>query len=340
MLDIHFIRENKELVKEAARKKKVELDLDALFAVDDKRLRLTRSIESKRAEQNKASDEISRNSENRSSLISQMQTLKSEMEKEEEELKMVMTEWRNLMLQVPNVPDVSVPDGESDAENKEVKAWGDKTTFDFEPKDHIELMTKLGMVDFERGTKVHGFRGYFLTNDGVRLTFAIWNYALDFFERKGFTPVMPPVIDRRESFVGTAMIPQSEEDLFKTQDGEYLAGTAEVPLMGMHMEETLDMGKLPIKYLGFSPCFRREAGSYSKDVKGLIRVHEFYKFEQLILCEANHDSSIRYRGEDGKLNYAHSLNCTAIPTPRILVSLVENFQNEDGTVNIPEVLKK
>ena len=408
MLDIHFIRENKELVKEAARKKKVELDLDVLFAVDDKRLRLTRSIESKRAEQNKASDEISRNSENRSSLISQMQTLKSEMEKEEEELKMVMTEWRNLMLQVPNVPDVSVPDGESDAENKEVKAWGDKTTFDFEPKDHIELMTKLGMVDFERGTKVHGFRGYFLTNDGVRLTFAIWNYALDFFEKKGFTPVMPPVIDRRESFVGTAMIPQSEEDLFKTQDGEYLAGTAEVPLMGMHMEETLDMGKLPIKYLGFSPCFRREAGSYSKDVKGLIRVHEFYKFEQLILCEANHEESvriheeinrnteelieslnipyhtvincggdlglgqvkkydvelwvpkegkyreissasyfhdfqtrrlnIRYRGKDEKMHYAHSLNSTAIPTPRILVSLVENYQQADGSIKIPEVL--
>lgn len=410
MLDIRFIRENKDIVKEAARKKHVAIDLDALIALDNDRLALLARIEEMRATQNRASDEIAamQDPSARTSKIAEMTRLKTELSEEEQKLKRLMNNWREMMLQVPNIPDITVPDGDGDAENKEVKVWGDKTRFDFEPKDHIELMTALGMVDFERGTKVHGFRGYFLIGEGVRLSFAIWNYALKFFSEKNFTPVMPPVIDRRESFVGTAMIPQAEEDLFRTQDGEYLAGTAETPLMGMHMDEILDKATLPVRYLGFSPCFRREAGSHSKDIKGLIRVHEFYKFEQLILCEASHEESIRfheeinrnteefietlgipyhtvvncggdlglgqvkkydielwvpkegkyreissasyfhdfqarrlnirYRGDDGKLHYAHSLNSTAIPTPRILVSLIENYQQADGSIKIPDVL--
>ena len=321
MLDIHFIRENKELVKEAAQKKHVIFDVDALITLDDKRLSLARAVEDKRALQNKASEEISRNEGSRDALISKMQTLKSEMEKEEEELKLVMGEWRNMMLQVPNIPDVSVPDGESDAENKEVKVWGGKTTFDFEPKDHMEVMKNLEIVDFERGVKVHGFRGYFLIGESVQLSFAIWNYALDFFSKKSFMPVMPPVIDRRENFIGTGMIPQNEDDLYKTQDGNYLAGTAEVPLMGFHMNEVLDKSKLPLKYLGFSPCFRLEIGSYSKDVKGLIRVNEFYKLEQLILCEASHEESVKLHEEINrnieefieslKIPYRTVINCGA-----------------------------
>ena len=321
-----------------------------------------------------------------------------------------MEAWQKMMLQVPNVSDMSVPEGKSDEDNQEVKTWGDKPTFTFEPKDHVEIMNSLKMVDFERGVKVHGFRGYFLTGEGVKLTFAIWNYAMDFFSKRGFLPVIPPVLDRKENFLGTGFLPQGEEDLYKNQDGEYLAGTAEVPLMGMHAGEILDRQNLPIKYLGFSPCFRREAGSHSKDVKGLIRVHEFYKFEQVVLCEANHEVSvkfheeltkntedfieslgipyhrvvncggdlglgqvkkydielwvpkenkyreiasasyfhdfqtrrlnIKYKNEEGKTQYAHSLNQTAIATPRILVSLVENFQQEDGSIKIPEVLKK
>ncbi len=410
MLDIRFIRENRDIIKEAARKKHVSIDLDALIELDNNRLTLLGKIEEMRAEQNRASDEIAAMQDPvaRTSKIAEMTRLKTELSEEEQKLKRLMNEWREMMLFVPNVPDMTVPEGDSDAENKEVKVWGEKTVFDFEPKDHVELMTALGMVDFERGTKVHGFRGYFLLGDGVRLSFAIWNYALKFFSDKGFTPVMPPVIDRRENLVGTAMIPQSEEDLFKTQDGEYLAGTAEVPLMGMHAEEVLDRTQLPMTYLGFSPCYRREAGSHSKDVKGLIRVHEFYKFEQLVLCEASHEISvkfheeinrnteefieslgipyhtvvncggdlglgqvkkydvelwvpkegkyreissasyfhdfqtrrlnIRYRADDGKLRYAHSLNSTAIPTPRILVSLVENYQQADGSIKIPDVL--
>jgi seryl-tRNA synthetase len=271
-------------------------------------------------------------------------------------------------------------------------------------------MTKLGMVDFERGVKVHGFRGYFLTGDGVRLCFAIWNYVMDFWNDKGFNPILPPINTRREPLLGCGFIPQGEEDIYKAQDGNYFVGTSEVPLMGMYMDEILDKSQLPVKMLGFSPCYRLEVGSHAKDVKGLIRVHEFYKFEQVILCEATHEESlkqhadiqrnteefiqsigipyqvidactadmglgkvrmydielwvpkeekyreissasyfhdfqtrrlnIRYRDDAGKMRFTHSLNCTAIPTPRILVSLVENFQQADGTIKIPEVLQK
>ncbi len=412
MLDIKFIRENKDIVQLGARKKRVEVDIDALVALDDERLKILKEVEDLRGEVNKVSNEISRDQDGavKMQLIEEMRVVKEEIKGKEEKLKGVTEEWQKLMLAVPNVPDISVPEGDSDQENQEIKIWGEKPTFTFEPKDHIEIMTALKMADFERGTKVHGFRGYYLTGDGARLCFAIWNYAMDFWQDKGFMPVIPPILDRRESFLGTGFLPQGEEDLYKTQDGEYLAGTSEVPIMGMHSGEILDMKALPIKYLGFSPCYRREAGSHGKDIKGLIRVHEFYKLEQVILCEASHEMSvkfhdeinrnteefieslgipyhtvvncggdlglgqvkkydielwvpreekyreissasyfhdfqtrrlqIRYRDENGKMNFTHSLNCTAIATPRILVSLIENFQTSDGTVKIPEVLRK
>ena len=321
-----------------------------------------------------------------------------------------MQEWKLLMLQVPNIPDMSVPDGDSDAENQEMKTWGEKPQFDFEPKSHIDIMTKLDMVDFERGTKVHGFRGYYLKNDGARLSWAIWNYANEFFGAKGFTPILPPVIVKKENLYGTGHLPNDAEDVYNTQDDDYLIGTAEIPVTGYHSGEVLAHAELPKKYLGFSPCFRREAGSYGKDTKGLIRVHEFYKVEQVILCEASHQESvkwhewinrnteefieslgipyhtvvncggdlgqgqvkkydielwvpmenkyreigsasyfhdfqarrfnIRYKNTDGRVEYVHTLNATAIPTPRILVSLVENFQQADGSIKIPAPLQK
>lgn len=412
MLDIKFIRENKEIIKAGAKKKHLDEEIDKLLDIDQKRLDLLSKVESLRAEQNKVSLSMggTLSDNERAQLIEEMRLVKEELKEKEEELRQVMAEWQSLMLTVPNIPDISVPEGNSDEDNVEVKQWGEKPNFSFEPKDHIDLMTNLKMVDFDRGTKVHGFRGYFLTGDGAKLSMAIWNYALDFFSNLGFIPVIPPVIIRRETFMGTGYLPQGEEDLYKTQDGDFLAGTAEVPLMGFHQDEILDKNDLPKKYLGFSPCFRREAGSHSKDIKGLIRVHEFYKWEQLILCEASHTESvkyheeinkniesfiesleipyhtvvncggdlgmgqvkkydvelwvpkenkyreigsasyfhdfqtrrlnIRYRDDDGKLRYAHSLNSTAIPTPRILVSLVENFQQEDGSIKIPSVLQK
>jgi len=412
MLDIKFIRENKDIIKEGAKKKHIDVDIDALIEADEKRLALLSRVEYLRGEQNKVSVSMGKKIEDslRGQLIEEMRLVKDELKEKEEDLRTVMTTWQSLMLTIPNVPDISVPDGESDSDNQEVKVWGEKPNFDFEAKDHIELMTNLKMVDFDRGVKVHGFRGYFLMGDGARLSMAIWNYALDFFSSKGLLPVIPPIIDHKENFIGTAMIPQSEEDLYKTQDGNYLAGTAEVPIMGMHSNEILDSKVLPLKYLGFSPCFRLEAGSHGKDVKGLIRVQEFYKMEQVVLCEANHETSvkvheeitrnseefleslgvpyhtvincggdlglgqvkkydieawvpkenkyrethsasyfhdfqtrrlnIRYRDEEGKSRYAHSLNNTAVATPRILVSLVENFQQADGSIKIPKVLHK
>jgi seryl-tRNA synthetase len=412
MLDIKFIRENKDIVAQAAKKKHIDFNVDELIALDDARRTLMADSEKKRAVQNAANDKITQaaSPEERAKLIAEMKLVKTDLEHDEVKLKETMKAWQELMLHVPNIPDMSVPEGTAEADNLEVKTWGDKPEFKFEPKDHVELMTHLGMVDFERGAKVHGFRGYYLTGDGVRLCFAIWQYALEFFSGKNFTPVMPPAIVRKINLYGTAHLPGDVEDFYMTQDGDALSGTAEVPLMGMHAGEVLSPADLPKRYLGFSPCYRREAGAHGKDVRGLIRVHEFYKFEQLILCEANHETSvkfheelnrnteefieslgipyrtvincgadlglgqvkkydielwvpkegkyreigsasyfhdfqarrcnIRYKDSLGKLKYVHSLNATAIPTPRILVSLIENFQQADGSIKIPPALVK
>lgn len=410
MLDIKFIRENTEIVAAGAKKKHKEFDVAALVAVDDKRLALLAQVEALRAKQNAANDGMAKASASeREALLTDLRAVKGELEAGEEELKKVMEEWRLLMLQVPNIPDMSVPEGESEENNLVIKTWGEKTEFNFEPKDHVEIMTALGMLDLERGVKVHGFRGYYLTGDAVRLSFAIWNYALDFFTKRNFNPVMPPTIVHKSNFYGTGHLPADVDDFYLTQDDDGLIATAEIPLMALHSGEVLPLNELPKRYLGFSPCYRREAGSHSKDVKGLIRVHEFYKFEQLILCEASHDMSvkfheelnrnteefveslglpyqtivacggdlgrghvkmydielwvpkegkyreissasyfhdfqsrrcnIRYKDAEGKTRYTHSLNATAIPTPRLLVSLVENFQQADGSIAIPKALQ-
>jgi len=409
MLDIHFIRENADLIKAGAAKKRITVDIDRLITVDDERKLLRQELDAKRAEQNRRSSEIQRaQGMEREKLLEAMRHLKDGMAEGEEKLKSVMAEWQQLMLTVPNIPDMSVPDGESDADNVEVKKWGEPTAFDFTPKDHVELMTALDMADFERGSKVAGFRGYFLKGDGVLLMNAIWQLALKHFSAKGLVPMSVPSMVRRETFLGTGYLPQGEEDLYKTQDGDYLAGTAEVATMGYYMDETLDQGKLPVQFLSFSPCFRREAGAHGKDVRGLIRVHEFFKWEQVVLCKAEHDESvrvhewlnrnteefiellnipyhtvancggdlglgqvkkydielwvpaektyreissasyfhdfqtrrlnIRYRDAEGNMRFPHSLNSTAIPTPRILVSIIENYQQADGTIKVPDAL--
>lgn len=409
MLDIHFIRENADLVKAGALKKRMTVDIDRLIALDDERKALRQEMDEKKAEQNRASSTIAlAHGEEKEKLLEAMRHVKESFVTLEEKYKEVMKEWQELMLTVPNIPDMSVPEGESDADNKEVKVWGEPTPFDFEPSDHVTLMTVLGMADFERGAKVAGFRGYFLKGDGVILMNAIWQLALKHWNGKDFTPLLAPSLLRREPFLGTGYLPQGEEDLYKTQDGDYLAGTAEVATMGYYMDETLELSDLPVKFFAFSPCFRREAGAHGKDVRGLIRVHEFNKWEQVALCEASHATSvalheelnrnteefiellnipyhtvvncggdlglgqvkkydielwvpaektyreissasyfhdfqtrrlnIRYRDSEGKMQFAHSLNSTAIPVPRILVSIVENYQQKDGTIRVPDAL--
>ena len=324
MLDIKFIRENKDIVAAGAKKKRIEVDIDRLIEIDDKRKSLQTSIDEKRAAQNLASTAIAnaKTDEEKKEIISRMQVLKDTLKLEEESLQEILKEWRLLMIAVPNIPDISVPDGESDKDNKEIRTWGELPIFSFEPKGHVELMTLNEMADTERGAKVAGFRGYFLVNDGARLVWALKRFVEDrFIKRSDFTPLIAPSLMRREPFVGTGFLPQSEEDLYKTQDGEYLAGTSEVPTMGYFMDEVLEAKDLPIKFFAFSPCFRREAGSYGRDTKGIFRIHEFVKYEQVVLCEANHEESVKHHEEvtanseallqELKLPYHVVINCGA-----------------------------
>ncbi len=414
MLDIKFIRENPDLVKMGAEKKHIKFDPKDLIKIDDKRKELQTETEKMRAEQNAVSLRLPQIGDPaaKQELLRQMKLLKEDMQKKEEELKEVMKEWQALMLKVPNIPDVTVPEGDSDADNKEVKTWGEIPKFSFTAKDHIELMEKLDLADFEAGSKVAGFRGYFLKNEGAELEFAVWQLTMDLFREKkpDYQVMFVPSLVTKETLMGTGYLPGGEDDLYKTQDTDYLAGTAEVATMSYFSDKVLAKKDLPKKFLAFSPAFRREAGSYSKDVKGLYRVHEFMKFEQVILCEASHEMSvqnheellanaedilqalnlpyrvvvncggdlglgqvkkydieawmpsknkygethscsyfhdfqarrlnIKYKDDDGKQKFVHSLNNTAIATPRILIQIIENGQQEDGSVKIPEALKK
>jgi seryl-tRNA synthetase len=411
MLDIKFIRENPDLIREAARKKHISFNVDELLSSDQKRLEKLSLVESLRAEQNAVSEKIPQASaEEKTTLIAQMGVLKENLKKHEEELKEVMTEWQRLMLAVPNVPDISVPEGDSDAQNMEVRVWGERPQFSFQPKDHIQLCEEHDLADFERGTKVAGFRGYFLKNEAVLIEMALWQLFNEKLVAKGFTPMIVPSLVNRKTLVGTGYLPGGEDDLYRTQDDEYLAGTGEVATMSYYSDEIIEADRLPIKMAAFSPCFRREAGSHSKDTKGLIRVHEFFKLEQVVLCEASHTTSvsfheeitanveellqelglpyhvvincggdlgqgqvkkydievwmpsqntyrethsasyfhdyqtrrlnIRYRDTDGKIRFVHSLNNTAVATPRIVACILENNQQADGTIKIPEVLRK
>jgi len=412
MLDIKFIRENKDLIALAAKKKRIDFDVDALLKLDDERRAMLAIVEEKRSEHNRRSRSFAstERDDRRKLMAEEFRTLKGGMEEGEAKLKEIMQKWQALMLQVPNIPDISVPDGESDKDNREVRSSGTLPSFDFQPRSHMELMEACDIADFVHGGDVAGFRGYFLKNEGALLSFALWQYTIEYFVRKGFTFMTAPSLVRRQTLLGTGYLPQGEDDLYKTQDGDYLAGTAEVAAMAYFSETTLRKEELPKKILAFSPCFRREAGSHGKDTKGLFRVHEFFKLEQVALCEASHETSvalheelthyaeelmqalklpyrvvincggdlglgqvkkydieawfahekkyrethsssyfhdfqtrrlnIRYQGADGKTRFAHSLNNTAVATPRLLIALLECNQRADGSVLVPEALRK
>lgn len=410
MLDIKFIRENKDIIKEAARKKHVSFDVEKLLGIDENRRELLTQVEDLRATQNAVSKRIEHvTPEERTFVIDEMRKVKDDLQKKESELKEIMKEWQTLMLQVPNIPDMSVPEGKTDEENQEVRTWGEKPEFSFVPKDHIKLCEMHDLADFERGTKIAGFRGYVLKNEGALLEFALFQFVKDFFIEKGFTPMIVPSLVKKDLLYGSGYLPQGDADLYKTQDDSYLAGTGEVGAMGYYMNEVIPKEKLPLKFIVFSPCFRREAGSHSKDVKGLYRVHEFFKFEQIILTEANHEESvkyheeitqyaeemlqkleipyrvvvncggdlglgqvkkydieawrpamqkygethsasyfhdfqtrrlnIKYKDDDGTTRFVHSLNNTALALPRFLIPLLENNQQEDGSIRIPTALQ-
>ena len=299
MLDIKFIRENPDKVKDACRKKKINFDVDNLLLVDAKRRELIVSMEKKSAMKNQANKRIqeAKTKEDREAVIAQMRELDKNSDHEGEEFKKIDEEFQRLLLLVPNVPDESVPEGSSDADNVETRKWGKIRNFDFPIKDHVQIAKDLDLVDFERGTEVAGFRGYFLKKEAFQICLAIWQYATDILIKKGFTPIEAPSLVNEAAMTGTGYLPQSKDEVYQTHDGMYLAGTSEVSVMSYHSNEILKEEDLPIKYMGFSPCYRTEIGSYGKDTQGILRVHEFMKIEQVVLCKNDKEESVKLHEE-------------------------------------------
>jgi seryl-tRNA synthetase len=411
MLDIAFIRNNPEVVKEGVRKKRMKVDIDEILSIDNDIRFLKTEVETLRADRNRISKDVSRSDgPQRDELISQIRFIKESLTDKEPKLKNLEERFEQLMLFVPNPPAPEVPEGDSDEDNVVLREVGKLPTFDFVPKDHLELAESLDIVDMPRAVKFAGARMYFLKNEGALLEFALFKFALDHLFSKGFQPMIVPQLVRREAMVGTGFFPLGEEDtFFVSKDDLYLIGTAEVPLVSYHMDEILNEAELPKRYCGYSTCFRREAGSYGRDTKGFYRLHQFNKVEQVVICANDPEISmmehrlllqnaeeimkalelpyrvalacsgeigqgqvlkheietwmpsrgkysethscstlhefqarrlrIRYRNSDGKTKPCHTLNNTAVASPRILIPILENFQNQDGSVTIPKVLR-
>jgi len=412
MLDINFIKENRDKVKEAIKSKRLEgtVDIDKLLNVYEDYLGVLKKVEAERSLRNKISEDVSKaNPEERDKLINQAKSIKETIQKLEKDLEAFKNKLDELMLWVPNIPAEDVPIGEDEGGNVEIRKVGKVRDFDFEPKDHTELGKILDIIDVDRGAKIAGFRGYFLKNEGAILEQAILRYAYDFMIKQGFTFMGVPWMVNPGFFIGTGYFPWGEDDHYKV-DNQALIGTAEVSLTSYYAGEILNEKDLPIKLTALSPCFRREVGAYGKDTKGIFRVHQFYKVEQVVLCEADekvsrewHDRmlgysesilknfglpyrvmlmctgdigagqrkkydietwfpsqkeyrethsdsyfldfqarrlNIRYKTKDGDLKFVHTLNNTVAATPRLLVAVLENYQQKDGSVLIPKILRK
>jgi len=289
MLDINFIIKNPDKVKEACKNKQLDPSVvDRLLRVDKQRKQLIIDIEKLRKQRNSLMEGVKNKPSDE--VIEKGKKLKSLLLRLEPDLRTVEEEFRNLMLQLPSVPDKSVPIGKDESGNKEIKKWGKIPKFDFKQKDHIQLAEDLDLIDFKRGAKVGGFRGYFLKNEAVLLHLGVMFYALQKLIEKGFTPFIPPILCKEFSFINTGHFPWGKTEAFETsagkksEDQRWLAGTAEVPLVSYNSGEILNEKDLPNKYAGFSSCYRREIGNYGKDSKGIYRIYEFMKIEQVILC--------------------------------------------------------
>ena len=296
MLDIRFVRANPDAVRRAARVKRLEFDVDRLLEVDAELRRLKQTSEEMKAQQNRTSKEIAKmQGPEREQRIAEMQALVGRVRELGEQQKTVEEEFDRLMLYVPNVPAAEVPEGKDDSENVEMHRWGTPRQFDFEPKDHVALGLDLNLVDFERAAKLSGSRTYFLKGTGALLELAVLRLALDHIQSKGFTPMLVPLFVRPLAMVGTAYYPGGEEQAYQLErDGMAMIGTAEVPITSFHAHEILDESQLPVLYAGLSPCFRREAGTYGKDTRGLYRIHQFQKVEQVVVCRADPEESLRW----------------------------------------------
>ena len=309
MLDINFIRENKEKVKKSVVSRKSDVDLDKLVKLDEERRDLISKVDELRSKRNDAAKKKD---------IEAGKKIKGELYGLEKKLGDVENEWNDIMLHVPNIIMDEVPVGDM-TKNKVIRKEGTPPKFSFKARDHINLGKLLDIIDLERGVKVSGFRGYFLKNEGAKLHWGVLHFAIDHITQKGYQLVLPPVIDKEFALLGGGHFPWGKEDTYKVGDDEYLVGTSELALMALHSDETFNMSDLPKKYVALTPCFRTEIGSYGKDTKGLFRVHEFYKVEQIILCEADEQESLSFF-EELQENSEEILDMLGLPYQVVIVS--------------------
>jgi seryl-tRNA synthetase len=283
MLDVRFIRENVNAVKEALKKRNYEFPLADFLAIDEKRMTIMREVEELRNRRNVVSEEIGRLKRQKADASSQLEEMKAVAEKIkalDDRLRAVEEETRALILTIPNIPHESVPAGKDETENIEIRKWGSPGEFAFEPLNHWDIAEALDIIDFDRAAKIAGARFALMKGAGARLERALMNFMLDTNTARGYKEVFPPIIVNRESMTGTGQLPKFEMELFRIADPEfYLIPTAEVPVTNIHRDEILKETELPLYYTAYTPCFRREAGSYGKDTRGLIRQHQFNKVE-------------------------------------------------------------
>jgi seryl-tRNA synthetase len=296
MLDLAFIRDHPDLIKEIARRRKTAVDVDALLALDAELRTTRRQADDLRAEQNRLNKEMraaGKDQALRGELIARGKELAAELKRIEPAERDLDARLRELWLLVPNIPDETVPEGESEEDNVEVRRWGTPREFGFEPLDHVTLMQQSSMLDLERGVRVAGSRSYILKGDAVVLELGLLQFALDRVSQHGFTPLSVPAMAKEFCFIGNSQFPRGREQTYALPEDElFLVGTAEVSITGMHSGEILREQDLPIKYVAWSPSFRREAGTYGKDTRGIFRVHQFEKVEQYIICRADHQESV------------------------------------------------
>ncbi|HOT23040.1 MAG TPA: serine--tRNA ligase [Thermoleophilia bacterium] len=286
MLDIKLIRSNPELVRASLQRRGSTQSLDEFLAVEAERRRLTTEVEAMRARRKSASDEIARVKKaggDAAEAIAAMRALGETIKERERALDEIESRLRAMLLEIPNlVLDDVPPGGEDDA--VELRRIGEPPSFDFAPKDHLDLGTALDLIDMERAAKASGSRFAYLKGDLVTLQFALVRLGLEIVAGRGFRPVVPPVLVREEAMYGTGFLPTDEQQIYRTTDGDCLVGTSEVPLAAMHMDEFLEAERLPLRYAGYSTCFRREAGAAGKDTRGILRVHQFDKLEMFSFC--------------------------------------------------------
>lgn len=413
MIDINLIRKEKEKVRTELNKRVMQPGLvDDVLGVDKERREMLGKIEEMRAKQNAFNKEIATlDGPEKQQKLLEMKAVSERLKELEPQLKDVENSFEALMLQIPNISHPSVPIGPDESGNEVEKTWGDIPEFDFEVKDHTEIAENLDLLDMERGAKVSGSRFYYTKNDLVRLEFAIIQYFFDLLEKKDFVPLGVPVMVNEEAMYGTGFFPAEKNEIYSVNPGEdnkYLVGTSEVAIAGYHMNEILSAKEMPKRYTAYSPCFRREAGSYGKDTSGIFRVHQFGKvemfgitteenswamfdelvgiaeeilqrfelpYQKLNMCTGDISPqtakkydlevwipsqkkyrelvsgtntttfqsrrlNIRYKDTEGKKHFAHMLNCTVGGSmTRLFVALLENYQQADGSVKIPHVLR-